>query len=79
MARRIPDLTRVKSLIGYQPKVGLDEIIARFRLTSARPLRAKSWVLSTYKFTPLHPMRRSGIVLCMSLAETVLIHNPSDS
>jgi UDP-glucose 4-epimerase len=29
MARRIPDLTRVKSLIGYQPKVGLDEIIAR--------------------------------------------------
>ena len=29
MARRIPDLTRVKSLIGYQPKVGLDEIINR--------------------------------------------------
>ena len=29
MARRIPDLTRVKSLIGYQPKVGLDEIITR--------------------------------------------------
>ncbi len=29
MARRIPDLTRVKSLIGYQPKVSLDDIITR--------------------------------------------------
>ena len=29
MARRIPDLTRVKSLIGYQQTVGLDEIISR--------------------------------------------------
>ena len=29
MARRIPDLTRVKSLIGYQPKVLLDDIITR--------------------------------------------------
>ncbi len=29
MARRIPDLTRVTSLIGYQPKVGLDETIRR--------------------------------------------------
>jgi nucleoside-diphosphate-sugar epimerase len=29
MARRIPDLSRVKSLIGYQPKVSLDEIINR--------------------------------------------------
>lgn len=41
MARRIPDLTRVKSLIGYQPKVGLDEIIARiaehFRENAAEP------------------------------------------
>jgi nucleoside-diphosphate-sugar epimerase len=41
MARRIPDLTRVKSLIGYQPKVGLDEIIVRiaehFRENAAEP------------------------------------------
>ena len=29
MARRIPDLTRVQALIGYQPTVGLDEIIER--------------------------------------------------
>jgi UDP-glucose 4-epimerase len=29
MARRIPDLTRVQSLIGYQPKVSIDEMIAR--------------------------------------------------
>ena len=29
MARRIPDLTKVQALIGYQPTVGLDEIIAR--------------------------------------------------
>jgi UDP-glucose 4-epimerase len=39
MARRIPDLTRVKSLIGYQPRVSLDEIITRiaahFRETAA--------------------------------------------
>jgi UDP-glucose 4-epimerase len=29
MARRIPDLTRVQALIGYQPMVGLDEMIRR--------------------------------------------------
>jgi UDP-glucose 4-epimerase len=29
MARRIPDLSKVKALIGYQPKVALDEIITR--------------------------------------------------
>ena len=29
MTRRIPDLTRIKSLIGYQPTVALDEIIGR--------------------------------------------------
>jgi UDP-glucose 4-epimerase len=29
MARRIPDLTKVQALIGYQPTVALDEIIAR--------------------------------------------------
>jgi UDP-glucose 4-epimerase len=29
MARRIPDLTKIKALIGYKPSVGLDEIIAR--------------------------------------------------
>jgi UDP-glucose 4-epimerase len=29
MARRIPDLTRIHSLIGYRPTVGLDEIISR--------------------------------------------------
>ena len=29
MARRIPDRTRVKSLIGYQQKVLLDDIITR--------------------------------------------------
>jgi UDP-glucose 4-epimerase len=29
MPRRVPDLTRIKSLIGYEPKVGLDEIIER--------------------------------------------------
>jgi UDP-glucose 4-epimerase len=29
MPRRVPDLTKVKHLIGYEPKVGLDEIIQR--------------------------------------------------
>ena len=29
MPRRVPDLTRIRSLIGYEPKVGLDEIIRR--------------------------------------------------
>jgi nucleoside-diphosphate-sugar epimerase len=29
MARRIPDLTRIQSLIGYKPTVSLDEIILR--------------------------------------------------
>jgi UDP-glucose 4-epimerase len=29
MPRRVPDLTRIRSLIGYEPKVGLDEIIER--------------------------------------------------
>ena len=27
MPRRVPDLTKVKNLIGYEPKIGLDEII----------------------------------------------------
>ena len=29
MPRRVPDLTRIRSLVGFEPRVGLDEIIAR--------------------------------------------------
>jgi UDP-glucose 4-epimerase len=29
MPRRVPDLSKIKELIGYEPKVGLDEIIQR--------------------------------------------------
>jgi UDP-glucose 4-epimerase len=29
MPRRVPDLTKIAHLVGYQPKVGLDEILAR--------------------------------------------------
>jgi UDP-glucose 4-epimerase len=29
MPRRVPDLTKIRGLIGYEPKVGLDEIIER--------------------------------------------------
>jgi UDP-glucose 4-epimerase len=29
MPRRVPDLTRVKSLIGYEPKHQLDEILTQ--------------------------------------------------
>jgi UDP-glucose 4-epimerase len=29
MARRVPDITKINRLIGYEPKVHLDEIIAR--------------------------------------------------
>ncbi|MEZ5291381.1 MAG: GDP-mannose 4,6-dehydratase [Vicinamibacterales bacterium] len=29
MPRRVPDLTRIRQLVGYEPKVGLDEIIRR--------------------------------------------------
>ena len=29
MPRRVPDLTKITRLIGYEPKVGLDEIIRR--------------------------------------------------
>jgi UDP-glucose 4-epimerase len=29
MPRRVPDLTKVSKLVGYEPKVGLDEIIMR--------------------------------------------------
>jgi UDP-glucose 4-epimerase len=29
MPRRVPDLTKVKRLIGYEPKVGLDGILDR--------------------------------------------------
>lgn len=31
MARRVPDLTKIKKLIGYTPKVKLDDIIVRVR------------------------------------------------
>jgi len=31
MARRVPDLTKIKKLIGYTPKIKLDEIIVRVR------------------------------------------------
>ncbi len=27
MARRVPDLTRIKAMIGYQPRVGLDQVL----------------------------------------------------
>ncbi len=29
MPRRVPDLTRIRALIGYEPRVGLDEILRR--------------------------------------------------
>jgi UDP-glucose 4-epimerase len=29
MPRRVPDLTKIRRLIGYEPQVGLDEIIER--------------------------------------------------
>ena len=29
MPRRVPDISKLRSLIGYEPKVGLDEIIRR--------------------------------------------------
>jgi UDP-glucose 4-epimerase len=29
MPRRIPDLTKIKKLIGYEPKIGLDGILDR--------------------------------------------------
>jgi UDP-glucose 4-epimerase len=29
MPRRVPDLTKIRELLGYEPKVGLDEIITR--------------------------------------------------
>jgi UDP-glucose 4-epimerase len=29
MPRRVPDLTKIRALIGYEPKVALDEIIER--------------------------------------------------
>ena len=27
MARRVPDISRIKSLIGYEPRVGLDQVL----------------------------------------------------
>jgi UDP-glucose 4-epimerase len=29
MPRRVPDLTRIRNLVGYEPAVNLDEIISR--------------------------------------------------
>ena len=29
MPRRVPDLNKIHALIGYEPKVGLDEIIEK--------------------------------------------------
>jgi len=29
MPRRVPDLTKIRSLIGYAPTIGLDEILRR--------------------------------------------------
>jgi hypothetical protein len=29
MPRRVPDLTKIGHLVGYAPKVGLDDILAR--------------------------------------------------
>jgi UDP-glucose 4-epimerase len=40
MRRRVPDLTKVQALVGYEPKVHLDEIldhvIAYFTTTAGR-------------------------------------------
>ena len=27
MPRRVPDLTKIRAMVGYEPRVGLDEII----------------------------------------------------
>jgi UDP-glucose 4-epimerase len=29
MPRRVPDLTKIRNLVGYEPQVQLDEIISR--------------------------------------------------
>ena len=29
MPRRVPDLSKIRAMIGYEPRVGLDEIIQR--------------------------------------------------
>jgi nucleoside-diphosphate-sugar epimerase len=29
MARRVPDITKIRQLVGYEPQVHLEEIIAR--------------------------------------------------
>jgi nucleoside-diphosphate-sugar epimerase len=29
MRRRVPDIRKIRDLIGYEPTVGLDEILAR--------------------------------------------------
>jgi nucleoside-diphosphate-sugar epimerase len=29
MPRRVPDITKLRELIGYEPKLGLDDIILR--------------------------------------------------
>jgi len=29
MPRRVPDIAKVRAAVGYEPRVGLDEIIAR--------------------------------------------------
>jgi nucleoside-diphosphate-sugar epimerase len=29
MQRRVPDIGRIRALIGYEPRVGLDEILNR--------------------------------------------------
>jgi nucleoside-diphosphate-sugar epimerase len=42
MPRRVPDLTKIRGLIGYEPKVGLDEIIQRV----ATDFRARANVTS---------------------------------
>ncbi len=40
MPRRVPDLTRIKALIGYQPTVALDEIIERVVADARREIHS---------------------------------------
>jgi nucleoside-diphosphate-sugar epimerase len=59
MARRVPDLSKIKKLIGYTPKVKLDEIITRVRdyfleqQQSAKPSEANGqFTWRTHEQTP---------------------------
>ena len=68
MPRRVPDLTKIHKLVGYEPKVQLNEIIETSSSTCA-PI----WPSRPYRWIPMK-FRVSGLVIAVFVCSAAAAH-----